>query len=158
MKKFMSLLLLFAVYGCTTSVPPMARMPFPESEYDALKPTGTAMISGQAFMRTRGGDIKTAAGFNITLNPVTSYSNQWYELSYIEGYALENYDQRLLKYFRSQKADADGRFAFKNIPEGDYYIVAPVYWEVPNHGKQGGIIAEKISVKNGDDLHLILSK
>lgn len=50
------------------------RIAFPQEEYSSLPEAGTAVVHGQAFLKTRGGDVKTAAGEEVILNPVTSYS------------------------------------------------------------------------------------
>jgi hypothetical protein len=161
---FAVLLCLAGVSACAPrTVTQVARIPFPQAEYDRLSGTGTAVVSGQAFMKTGGGEVKTAAGRDVLLNPVTSYSNQWYEVAYIQRKPIAKADSTLSKYVLRQTADAEGRFTFRNVPSGDYYVVAPVYWDEPggNGGSpvhQGGLIAKRISVAEGDTLHVVLTR
>jgi len=150
--------IIFVFIACAPLTPPIQRMNFPESEYLALKSTGSATIHGQAFMRTRGGEVRTAAGLNILLNPVTSYSNEWYQLAYLEHKKIDTPDPRLWKYTRTQIADSGGNFVFKNVPAGEYYVTTGIFWDVPYYGKQGGIMSQRVSVKDGENLEVMLVK
>src|SRR5262245_40298090 len=105
-------LTLMTIFSCAT--PPVERIPFPREEYAALEKSGSAVVSGQAFLKTRGGDVKTAAGEEVYLNPVTSYSEQWYEVAYTGGRALTEADPSYSDYVQTTIADGDGRFSFSN--------------------------------------------
>lgn len=136
--------------------PPVARIAFPIDEYASLPMAGTASISGQAFLKTRGGEVKTGAGEVIGLYPKTSYSDQWYETAVKKGLAMEPPDQRLESYLRKVIADADGRFSFSGLPAGDFYLAAIVTWEAPT-GRgwletQGGLVARPVSVRDGESV------
>jgi hypothetical protein len=144
-------------------IQPVQRIEFPLSEYTMLNTEGTGVVKGQAFLKTRGGDVKTAAGNEIQLNPVTSYSNQWYKDSYLQNKPLTEPDLRYLGYILTTIADAEGKFEFINVPSGEYYLVAPVFWEaaVGYQGslvRQGGLIARKIKVKNNNEQKIILAR
>jgi hypothetical protein len=139
------------------------RIPFPEAEYAQLALTGTAIVRGQAFLKTRGGDVKTAAGNEIILYPVTSYSEQWFNTAYISGNELTEADSRQQKYTRGQVADGNGRFTFKNVPAGKYYAIASVYWQTATGYKgqlewQGGLIVKLILVGVGEELDVIITR
>lgn len=143
--------------------PPLSRMPFPEAEYAALNKVGTATVRGQAFLKTRGGDVKTAAGNPVYLNPVTSYSNEWYSRSYLTGQRMEPPDPRLTPYMPNQTADGSGRFTFSNVPAGEYYVTSLVTWEAATGYKfsmetQGGIVTKKITVKDGETVEVIVTR
>lgn len=151
--------------GCGTYTPPSPAMrpPFPEAEYAALSRTGSATVSGQAFLKTRGGDVKTGAGNAVYMVPVTSYSIFAYDNR--DAYAgLTQPDPRMSGFTRETIADASGRFSFKNVPDGNYYIKARVTWEVPSGGKysymstQGGDLWKTISVKNGESVEVIVTE
>jgi len=151
-----------ALASCATlePKPPAERVAFPEYEYAAIGVNGTATVRGQAFLRTRGGDVKTAAGEQVLLNPVTSYSRQWYEVAYLGGRALTEPDPRYWQYIRRTVADADGRFAFSNVPAGRYYVVTRVVWEVSTGyelAAQGGFVVKEISVEEGENLDVIVT-
>lgn len=161
-----SALFMFLLIGCAqqkTMINPVLRIPFPEDEYMRLPSTGMATVKGQAFLKTRGGDVKTTAGNEIVLNPVTSYSDQWYKVAYLQNMPIQEPDPRLWEYTKKQVADADGRFTFKNVPAGDYYVTTGVFWEAPTgyQGalvKQGGIISKKITIKDNEEVETILTR
>lgn len=164
MRTMLAFLLLLGSCGCApVAVQPINRIPFPEDEYKQLASVGSATIKGQAFLKTRGGDVKTAAGNEVLLNPVTSYSNQWYEVSYLKNVPLTEPDPRLIQYVKKQVADADGRFTFENVPPGEYYVTTMVSWEAPVGYKgalvpQGGFVARKVTVKDGEKVEVILTR
>ena len=138
-------------------------MAFPEGEYLALPKTGTATVRGQAFLKTRGGDVKTAAGNQVLLNPVTSYSLEWYEKSYLPNRGIENADPRLAAYVPTQIADGSGRFVFKNVPAGEYFVTTDVTWEAPTGYQgalrtQGGVVSKRIKVSAGEEVEVIVTK
>ena len=137
-------------------------MPFPEAEYLALPKTGTATVRGQAFLTTKGGDVKVAAGKRVLLNPVTSYSLEWYERSYVPSRRIEEADPKLEAYIRTQIADGNGRFAFKNVPTGEYFITTTITWEVPTGYQgtvqvEGGLVAKRIKVNAGEEVEVVVT-
>lgn len=139
------------------------RIPFPANEYSQLAKEGSSTLRGQIFMKTRGGDIKFGAGQEIFLNPVTTYSNQWYEEIYLKGIPLSPMDDRQIAYVRTKVSDGNGRFEFKNIPAGEYYVSGVVTWESPTGYQgalqtQGGRIAKKVKVGEKDEEEVILSR
>jgi hypothetical protein len=163
-KNLWILLVAICLHGCAVpQTKPIERVAFPVAEYNSLNREGTGIVKGQAFLKTRGGDVKTAAGEEVLLNPVTSYSDQWYKVEYIENKLLTEPDPRCQNYVRKKMADSDGRFTFKNVPPGDYYLTTTVSWEAPvgYQGalvRQGGLISRKITVVNNETLDIILTR
>ena len=149
--------------GCKSLYPTVPRISFPLSEYKALKQKGTGIIKGQAFLKTRGGDVKKAAGNIVMLNPVTSYSHQWYNVSYLQQKNIAQPDLRNERYIIKTIADAEGKFEFIDVPPGNYYLVTHVFWEAPVGPRgamevQGSYIAKKVEVRNGNSIKVILTK
>lgn len=151
--------------GCITTTT-VERIPFPVAEYEALLKTGTGKVTGQAFLRTQGGDVITAAGSEVILNPVTSYSNQWYAayqanvLNRLNTTILSEPDPRILRYFLQTTADASGQFEFNNVPPGDYYVTTSVTWFPTGRYsriQQGGFISRRIQVSNEATTEVIIS-
>lgn len=141
----------------------IARPTFPEAEYAALPRTGIAIVSGQGFLKTRGGDVKTAAGNTVFLEPATSYSKFANELRLPSNVYVAPPDPRMKQYTRETVADGSGRFSFKNVPDGEYYLGTTVSWEAPTGYKfslqtQGGLITKKIAVKNGEPVDVMLTR
>jgi len=154
---------IMSLYGCAYQMPEtVERIAFPTSEYDMLAKRGTGVVKGQAFLKTRGGDVKLAAGNEITLNPVTSYSDQWYQTAYLGNKPLAEPDPRYDDYILTTIADGDGRFAFKNVPPGRYYLTTAIVWEVPSYGgstsQTGARVCKVIEVVNDKTVNVILTK
>lgn len=160
---YVCLMLLGAASCVPLRRPPLDRVAFPDAEYAALPVKGTATVRGQAFLKTRGGDVKTAAGEEVILNPVTSYSQQWFDVAYVGGRELKEPDARYSEYQRRKVADAEGRFQFSDVPAGEYFVVARVVWDaaVGYQGslvQQGGYVAKKIEVKDGELIDVIVTR
>ena len=164
-KILLSTALAATLAGCvvrqyTPPPPPLTRPAFPESEYLRYVGTGTNSVTGQAFLKTRGGDVKTAAGNDVYLQPVTSYSNWSYDHRFE---TVAPADPRIHKYLRKTVADASGRFTFKNVPDGHYYITTAVTWQAPTGYRfaletQGGVIWKAVSVKDGETADVIVTR
>jgi hypothetical protein len=149
--------------ACASNNVVVNRIPFPEAEYANLHVTGTGVVRGQVCLVARGGDEMVAAGNRVTLNPVTSYSSQWYESAHLKQ-PLADPDPRINVYVREVDADAEGHFIFANIPEGEYFLSTPLVWEAPwpvrresSVTLQGRFVAQKVSVQEGVEVTVPLT-
>jgi len=104
----------------------MERVTFPTSEYNKLARTGKGTVKGSIFVRDAYEKRVFGKGTRLYLNPITSYSKQWYSESYIGGYKMEKADSRLFNYLRFTASDAAGNFAFYGVPTGTYYLIGTV--------------------------------
>lgn len=153
MKKIaISVLAAILLVGCTPRVQKPIKLPaFPQAEYDALKLDGNESLSGQAFLKTLGGDVKTAAGSQVVLMPKTSYTD--FQFNICNSYTIcEQEDMRAAKYEKVTTADAEGKFEFTDIAPGDYYIQTTVTWMRPSGAgllPEGGALMAKATVKPG---------
>jgi hypothetical protein len=150
-------------YGCAAAPPPVPRYPaFPENEYARLAAGGTVVISGQAFLKTRGGEVRRGAGSEVTLDLETSYSRPWWN-SYAKLWAFRRNlppDPRFLAYRRTTTADADGHFKFTGLPSGTYLIRSAVVWEVPGllgATPSGGLVFDTVEARDGEQKEIILT-
>lgn len=116
----------------------MARIEFPTSEYYALARTGRGTIKGTIYLSDSYGSRVLGAGTRLYLNPITSYSKQWYVESYLGGNRMQKADSRLFNYLKFTAADSNGRFAFYGVPNGSYYLIGTV-----KCGEQCGYESEK---------------
>jgi hypothetical protein len=149
---------LLVQWGC--AIPLVERKAkFIESEYAPYAGEGTATLCGQAVVQTRRGEFKYGAGNEAYLNPVTSYSTEWYRVSVIGGRSLTKADPKALAYNRATRADGNGRFCFENIPSGDYYLVCPVVWAYgANSAKIVAMAYVQVTVKEGETVNAVLTR
>ena len=103
------------------------RMPFPVEEYRHLRKKGRSTVSGKVYLTNRlaGEEIKKAK-IKLWLNPVTSYSRQWYNEVYLGGNKLTKIDKRLFNYLKFTYSSSDGSFNFFGVPTGEYYLTATI--------------------------------
>ncbi len=127
------------IAGCAPQVPPAVprQAVFVESEYAPYSEEGNCTIAGQAFLKTRSGDVKYGAGNAVYCNPVTTYSREWFERAVKGGERLAAPDAKATSFVRQTVGDGEGRFRFENLPPGDYYLACPIQWEVPNPAYTG---------------------
>ncbi|RRS31425.1 MAG: hypothetical protein P794_03985 [Epsilonproteobacteria bacterium (ex Lamellibrachia satsuma)] len=104
----------------------MERIAFPVSEYYRLPRAGKGTIRGTIYVEDPYGKKIVGAGTRLYLNPVTSYSDQWYQESYLGGYKMQKADPRLFNYLRFTAANSNGKFAFYGVPSGSYYLIGTV--------------------------------
>ena len=102
------------------------RIKFPVSEYSHLPRTGKGTIKGSIYVRDQYGRKVVGSSARLYLNPVTSYSEQWYEESYLNGYKMQEADPRLFNYLRFTASDTNGKFSFYGVPSGNYYLIGTV--------------------------------
>lgn len=145
-------LLAVSMIGCV--YPRMAT--FVEAEYAPYAEPGTGSISGQAFLKTRGGDVKYGAGNEVYLNPVTTYSTEWYQETVLKNRRLKPADPRTEKYHWITVADGQGHFTFENVPAGDYYVACAITWMVDAFTTTGDIVHARVTVKDGERIERVI--
>lgn len=148
----------------TAEAPPMTTLAMRDSSaYTPYLLSGTATITGQAFLMTRGGDSKRAAGQDVFLDPVTDYLRSFQSQlgnDVLVGTLVPG-DSLFLRARRTTVADADGRFTFRELPAGTYLLSTRVLWEAPTGGGlslEGGIIAETVRLLDGERREVIVRR
>jgi len=104
----------------------MERISFPVSEYSSLARRGKGTIRGIIYLKDAYGKAILGRSTRLYLNPITSYSKQWYNESYLDGYKMQKADSRLFNYLRFTASDNEGKFAFYGVPSGRYYLIGTV--------------------------------
>jgi len=102
----------------------MERMPFPLDEYRSLKKIGRSSVSGKvAIVNTMSEKEVLGKNLKLYLNPVTTYSRQWYNESYLSGYKMSKVDKRLYNYLKFSTSNNNGKFDFFGVAKGKYYLI-----------------------------------
>jgi hypothetical protein len=103
------------------------RISFPTEEYKYVKKRGRSTVSGKIYLENSHTSLKvTGNKIKLWLNPVTSYSRQWYQESHLGGYKLSKTDARLYNYLKFTYSNNDGKFNFFGVPAGDYYLTGTI--------------------------------
>jgi len=136
------------------------RIPFPQEEYNRLARTGTATIKGEIYVLDSMGNKIYGRQTRLYLNPVTSYSRQWYTESYLGGRKMAKADPRLFNYLKFTTSDKNGRFAFYGVPAGSYYVIGVVRCaqECGYDTPQNIRVAKEVRVGSGGTVQVELSK
>jgi hypothetical protein len=129
------------------------RIPFPIQEYSQLSKKGRATVKGKIYLDNNYGDKIYGKNTRLYLNPVTSYSKQWYEQSYLGGYKLTKADKRLYNYLKFTTSDANGNFSFYGIASGSYYLIGSV-----NYNNRKLRITSEIEVTRGKVVNINLTR
>lgn len=136
---------------------------------------GRNTVTGDAILRTRGGDLRTCAATQARLWPISDYTLAFLgDVFLVSGFSEPARTTRLLKsmdpgvhrYVRAVTCNGQGRFTFRDVPDGRYFLTATVTWEIPRLGRgsgapmdlQGGDLGEMISVSGGQVLEVTLTR
>jgi hypothetical protein len=138
MKAFSLGLLLLAASQCGAFGQMVYHMntPYRDEDFLGWAGPGSASLQGQAFLKTRGGDVRTCAGNPVYLLPANAYTQEMTEAE-DRGVSGIDADIRLRSLIRASRCDAQGNFAFTAVPAGLWYVVATVVWEVPHVPQPG---------------------
>jgi hypothetical protein len=144
--------------GCTINQRKSASVPmqttFDYNEHRPYKEKGNNTVTGQGFLRQKGGGVVTCAGSQVFLLPATSYFRE------AIGHLMQGNDPQVRTidpvYARVGQCDAQGNFIFSGIPDGGWFVVTEVKWSVgPN--LQGGSLFQEINIGGGKTTRVLLS-
>lgn len=165
----MAVLAALILAGCS-SEPVALNSRFDPAEIAWFSARGTNTIEGTAIVRTYNGTVKSCAALPVMLIPVSSYARE--RMAYLygsgeEGFnlltggraaAFANDDARYAASAKTSHCDARGRFAFAELPDGDYYLVATVTWREREQGvDQGGMLMQHVHVATGETKDVLLA-
>jgi hypothetical protein len=132
------------------------QLSFNPSDAEPYLRQGTATITGQAFLTTRGGDVKLAAGREIALYPATPYFAERY-LQWGKGISIEPpIPPEAERFIRKTQVDANGNFEFNNLPPGDYFLFVNIVWLAGN-SYTGGVVKEKVTIGEGESKRVLVT-
>lgn len=168
MKKLLTAAALIALASCVqqpNGEPPKSELrsapmfsEFREADFAWTKGSGTAVVRGEAFLKTAGGDVKTCAGNQLYLIADNAYSQE--SAAALAARRKPERDPRYLTYRRQTLCDSQGRFEFKDLPAGPWSIVAEVSWRTPINGalvQQGGVLRRRFELGEGEEKKFIMS-
>ena len=149
------------------------------SNYDAdqakkLLQKGSNTIEGSALMRQRNGGVVTCGGFSVSLFPRTAHASE--RIQHLYGNTTRgvrywsapkiNFTPNLPQYLANAKeviCDAQGKFKFRNVADGTFYVTAAVAWEVPSTSpyvqpsQEGGYLMQQVTVSGGEIKEIVLA-
>lgn len=156
-------------FQCEPGLPVYKDPKFNKEEYSS----GSNTVTGQAFLRQKGGGIVTCAGESVSMRPDTEYFNDIFD-DISNGYLSNNQiNSEEKELFKVSQCDAQGNFEFYKIPAGKWVIRVNVSWSVysvgsiplphgtyyyTNDAKQGGVLAKEVTVQNGEINKFIISE
>jgi len=119
---------------------------------DIKQGSAYAQLVGRAYISDyKSYGERTGALVDVILNPVSGTSTQWFEEVCRRGNVLtgpvnEHYRSKI----RTVKTNQYGQFVFTNVPRGEYYLSARMYWldTQPFSGpvEYGGLVAKRIKL------------
>lgn len=150
-----------ALAACAPAPPYRVTTPFVEQEYRPYGRGGSATITGQAFLKTVGGDVKTCAGETVILLPATSYARELLRAGRAGFRDIANLDPRMKNYAHSTVCDAQGNFTFEGLAPLPWIVEADVNWSVPTggdivpHEHQSGALVKEVKLRPGGNRVLL---
>ncbi len=149
--------------GCAGSLrnerPAPLLRPADSLEYAPYIWNGTLELTGQAFLTTKDGTVKPAAGRLVTLDPATSYARAWFRRYGADPNRFEDPapDTRFASARRTTVADADGRFRFVRLGAGDYLVRTTIEWRgETDDSLHGGVVAAYATVADSVTSNVIV--
>ncbi|CCG17332.1 hypothetical exported protein [Taylorella equigenitalis 14/56] len=118
----------------------------------AIQQGSFSQVVGRIYVRNQNESReRTGRYVEVALNPVSNLSNQWFDQICQKGFDLTgNLESGYKTLIRTSVSNELGQFAFPNVPVGEYYLSARVYWfdDKPLSGPElyGGLLAKKIYV------------
>ena len=153
----------------------MANIPLKHSMVSSSDPTeiawfyedGQNSVHGSALIRQAVGGVVTCAGALVHIMPVSTYADERMQAihgNHTSGYSQhdanlinEAPDQAYLDASINATCDAQGFLSFRNLPDGEYYIVVGIQWHVSGYAVQGGGLMKRVALAGGDAVEVVLA-
>lgn len=137
---------------------------FDPSDVRWSKALGRNTIFGVARLTANGGKPRTCASLQVRLAPDSDYVRTRIERLYgdnDEGFVdarsaqrlrtQQNVDRSYESALKTAVCDPNGNFAFRNLPDGTYYVLAPVVWKNKlGEVAEGGFYMQRVTVAGGE--------
>lgn len=132
------------------------------------KKSGVNMLLGSAALPQQK---KTCANLPVRLAPDSEYTRD--RIGALYGNTNRGYvsiaraeqirsqtvpsDPEYNASLRVANCDAKGNFIFRKLPDGTYYVLAPVTWSGANGANEGGFMMERVEVQGGMTRQVMLT-
>ncbi|MCB1453951.1 MAG: hypothetical protein KDJ43_09915 [Rhizobiaceae bacterium] len=142
------------------SAPPVQELAFvyTDEEFGRYAVDGDATVTGQAFLRQRGGGVVVCAGAPVVLFPKTPTFDRAVETARAgkQPMPAAGSDERFKKVARIATCDAQGNFTFERLPRARWYVFSRVTWEVAD-SPQGGELVGEVDTSAGGEHRVLLT-
>jgi hypothetical protein len=140
--------------------------PFDPAKTSWSTQAGPNVIAGVAHLATADGGMRSCASLPVRLAPDSIYTRQRVALLYggtissfvnakeahrVRGKPGAKVDKAYARSLKASVCDLQGRFTFKNLPDGTYFVMAPVVWgNRQGDVNEGGYFMQRITVSGGE--------
>lgn len=152
--------LLTASCAAPQPAPRQMQTQFDPAEHEPYRLSGSGSLKGQGFLRQRGGGTVTCAGSQVYLLPATPFFREAFAIARDTRQAPQH--DAVQKYpeyrsiMRKGQCDAQGNFAFGNLPSGTYIAATTVTWTVADR-RQGGLLLREVEVVGDTPATILLT-
>ena len=162
----LGVVLALALSACVERQP--ATVAFSVEEAAFIRKTGTTTITGHAFRTKPSAVVVNAAGEVVRLVPATAYARERFQNLYGKRKYVphrdyprdDSPDPAYGDYTRTTKAESNGRFIFRNVAPGEYFLTTQIIWgDEDALFREGGSVYDSVTVtgRETEPLHVILS-
>ena len=161
-----------ALAACTSPTVPSAlqeetEVRFNPEEVAYFYETGPATIEGQAVMWREDGALQPCTG-TVTLIPSGAFSEQhmqetWgstesanHNINAHEALVMTPDFEAYLDVRRQTTCDAEGRFRFEGLADGDYFVTTSVMWWNRETILQGGQLMRRVRIRDGQSKQILM--
>ena len=170
MKKLSLVFALLALSACAAK-PVQLTAAFDEVDAEKQMKDGKNTIIGSAVWQQKNGTIMKCSGHYVYMYPATKYAEERVQHLFGGGSNGSRGATRERVVFAPDKeafhrlsrkapCDVDGKFKFKKVADGDYYLKTDIIWgdpEFPDEQTEGGSLMKKISVSGGGEEEVVMS-
>ena len=153
-RRIVLLLAAFLMMSCATVYE--RQVQFNEEEYAPYDVSGTARLCGQAFLSLDAAKQHVATGDRVLLAPVTSYTDEAFQVKVMEGREMADPHPKAIKFEKHTKTDDEGRFCFTDLPAGEYYVVADIALPTSTKEHRESRLAHAKATVNADESVYVL--
>jgi opacity protein-like surface antigen len=135
---------------------------------------GKNTLAGVARVQMADGKTRSCAKQPVRLAPDSGYARERMqalygntEAGYVDAQEAQrvreqaglNVDQAYEQSLKTAACNSKGRFVFKNLPDGTYYVMAPVVWR-NKHASQndGGYFMQRVTIGGGETLRVTMTR